>query len=104
MNPSTASAFRLPAKGALLALLLVGALGGCGGGAEQEPLPSHGYGCEFDFPGAAGMRLRFAPPGEASDPPANVAFLEQLYQMVESCAGIQAPAPPLVVDNEGTLV
>src|SRR2546426_8825071 len=30
MIPSTASAFRLPAKGALLALLL--ALGGCGGG------------------------------------------------------------------------
>ena len=104
MIPSTASAFRLPAKGALLALLLVGALGGCGGGAEQEPLPCHGYGCEFDVQGAAGMRLRYAPAVEPSDPRANVAFLEQLYQMVESCAGIQAPAPLVVIEKEGTLV
>src|SRR2546422_9882104 len=36
MIPSTASAFSLPAKGALIALLLAGALGGCGGGGGAE--------------------------------------------------------------------
>jgi hypothetical protein len=101
---STASAFRLPAKGALLALLL--ALAGCGGGggAEPEPLPCHGYGCGYDVQGPAGMRLRYAPVVEPSDPRANVVFLEQLYQMVASCAGIQAPAPLVVVEKQGTLV
>ncbi len=98
---STASAFRLPAKGALLAFLL--ALGGCGV-AEQEPPPCHGYGCEYDVEGPAGMRLRYAPAVEPSDPRANVVFLEQLYQMVEACAGIQAPAPLVVIEKEGTLV
>ena len=90
MIPSTASAFRLPAKGALLALLL--ALGGCGGGggAEAEPLPCHGYGCAYDVQGPAGMRLRYSPVVEPSDPRANVVFLEQLYQMVEGCAGIRS--------------
>jgi hypothetical protein len=103
---STASAFSLPtpAKGALLALLL--ALGGCGGGggAEPEPLPCHGYGCGYDVQGPDGMRLRYAPVVEPSDPRANVVFLEQLYQMVEACAGIQAPAPLVVVEKQGTLV
>src|SRR5256885_10355616 len=101
MIPSTASAFRLPAKGALLALLLVGALGGCGGGAEQEPLPCHGYGGEFDVQGAAGMRVRYAPPVQPRDPRANGAFPEQPYPMVERCSGIPAPAPRVVVEKEG---
>jgi len=106
---STATAFKFwasthrPGKAALPALLLLAALG-CGGGAEQEPTPCHGYGCEFNVQGAAGMRLRYAPVVQPSDPRANVAFLEQLYQMVESCAGIQAPAPLVVIEKEGTLV
>ena len=107
----TASAFLLslpanrPATGTLPALLLLAALGGCGGGAaEQEPLPCHGYGCEYDVEGPAGMRLRYAPVVEPSDPRANVVFLEQLYQMVEDCAGIQAPAPFVVIKKEGALV
>jgi len=50
------------------------------------------------------MRLRYAPAVEASDPRANVVFLEQLYQMVEDCAGIQAPAPFVVVEKDGALV
>jgi len=92
-----------PAKAALPALLLLAALG-CGGGAEQAPLPCHGYGCEFDVQGAAGMRLRYAPAVEPGDPRANVVFLEQLYRMVEDCAGIEAPAPFVVIEKEGTLV
>ncbi len=107
---STASALLLSlptnrrATGALLALPLLAALGGCGGGAEQEPPPCHGYGCEYDVEGPAGMRLRYAPAVEPSDPRANVAFLEQLYQMVEDCAGIQAPAPFVIIKKEGALV
>jgi hypothetical protein len=109
MIPSTASAFgfRLPAdrsaKGALSALLLLAALGACGG-AAQEPPPCHGYGCEYDVEGPAGMRLRYAPVVEPGDPRANVVFLEQLYHMVEDCAGIQAPAPLVVIEKEGALV
>ncbi len=109
MIPLTASAFRFclpanrPAKGALLALVLLAALSGCGG-TEQESLPCHGYGCGYDVEGPAGMRLRYAPAVEASDPRANVVFLEQLYQMVEECAGIQAPAPFVVVEKDGALV
>src|SRR5713101_4175169 len=98
---STASAFRFclpaPAKGALLGLLLLAALGGCGGRAEQVSPPCHGYGCEYDVEGPAGMRLRYAPVVEPSDPRANVVFLEQLYQMVEDCASIPAPAPFVVI-------
>lgn len=108
MTLSTAAAFRSclptrPEKGALLALVLLAALGGCGG-TEREVVPCHGYGCEYDVEGPAGMRLRYAPAVEASDPRANVVFLEQLYQMVEDCAGIQAPAPFVVVEKDGALV
>ena len=105
----TLSAFRScfpanrPAKGALLALVLLAALGACGG-TGQEPLPCHGYGCGFDVEGPAGMRLRYTPAVEPSDPRANVVFLEQLYRMVEDCAGIQAPAPFVVVEKDGALV
>ena len=105
----TASAFRLclpanrPAKDARSALLLLVALSSCGG-IDQEPLPCHGYGCEYDVQGPAGMRLRYAPAVEPGDPRANVAFLEQLYQMVEDCAGIQAPPPFVVIEKDGTLV
>src|SRR5438034_791313 len=90
MIPLTASAFRFclpanrPAKGALLALVLLATLSGCGG-TEQEPLACHGYGCGYDIEGPAGMRLRYAPAVEASDPRANDVFLEQLYQMVAEC-------------------
>jgi len=91
-------------KGALLTLLLLAALGGCGGAAEEEPPLCHGYGCGYDVEGPAGMRLRYAPVVESSDPRANVVFLEQLYQMVEGCAGIQAPAPFVVIEKEGALV
>jgi len=50
------------------------------------------------------MQLRYAPVVEPSDPRANVVFLEQLYHMVEDCAGIQAPAPLVVIENDGALV
>src|SRR5258708_12523291 len=95
----TASAFPLclpanrPAMGALLAFLLLAALGGCGGGAEQQQPPCHGYGCEHDVEGPAGMRLRYAAVVEPSDPRANVVFLDHLYQMVEPFAGIPPPPP-----------
>jgi hypothetical protein len=91
------------ASHALLALLLLAALCACGG-TEQEALPCHGYGCEYDVEGAAGMRLKYAPAVEPSDPRANVVFLEQLYQMVEDCVGIQAPAPFVVIEKDGALI
>ena len=107
LSTASASGFCLPtnrpAKPALPALLLLVALGACGA-ADQEPLPCHGYGCQYDVEGPAGMRLRYAPVVEAGDPRANVAFLEQLYRMVEDCAGIQAPAPFVVIEKEGSLV
>ena len=92
-----------PAKAALLALPLLAALSACGG-TQQEPLPCHGYGFEYDVEGPAGMRLRYAPVAEPGDPRANVVFLEQLYRMVEDCAGIQAPAPFVVIEKDGALV
>jgi len=44
------------------------------------------------------------PRGRAQRPASECRFLEQLYQMVEACAGIQAPAPLVVVEKQGTLV
>src|SRR5258708_8720376 len=82
MIPSTASAFwfRLPAdrsaKGALSALLLLAALGACGG-AAQEPPPCHGYGGEDDVESPAGMPLRYAPLVQPREPRANVDFPAQ---------------------------
>src|SRR5258707_10499524 len=86
MIPSTASAFgfRLPAdrsaKGALSALLLLAALGACGG-AAQEPPPRHRDGCEYHVESPAGMRLRYPPGGEPRDPRANGRFPQQPFHM-----------------------
>src|SRR2546428_9874776 len=74
MIPSTASAFSLPAKGALLALLL--ALGGCGGGAGGQggapARPRERGGEEGQRPGP--KRARKFPPVQPPGPPGESGF------------------------------
>lgn len=67
-------------------LLLILLLAGCGSGGDAGN-NNHGYGFQYDVQSASGMRLR----GNADLP-----ALDAAYSFVETCTGLNAP-PPFVI-------
>lgn len=78
---------------AMLAVLLISFLAGCGSGGE-EGNNNHGYGFQYDSIGASGMKLRGGP-----DP----SYLESLFAETETCTGLNAPAPFVIIVAPGSL-
>ena len=79
--------------------ILLALLTGCGNYQPDESLQSqdnHGYGWEFDVQGESGLKLRYSPwlPG---GPLADVTRYERDFAFVESCTGISAPAPFVII-------
>lgn len=67
------------------ALLVLLFLAGCGSGGEDNN--NHGYGFQYDSASPQGLKLR-----GGLDP----AYLETLYAETETCTGLSAP-PPFVI-------
>ena len=82
-------------KSALWALLLL--LASCGSGSAPDNNDNHGYGEGFDVAGPTGMRLRYTPVLTRTDTFADPALFEDLYSQVETCTGISAPPPFIIV-------
>jgi len=87
-----------PVKSALTVALVL-ALAGCG---VPDDGNNHGYGYEYDVRGESGLRLRYSPTLQASDPFSNVAYYERNFSEVEQCAHLSAPAPFLIIVPRGT--
>ena len=75
------------------ALLFLPLLAACGSNSGQD---NHGYGYQYDAIGTTGLRVRFD-----GQPAPTLAEIEQLYIETETCTGIQATGP-LVILQPGT--
>ena len=83
----------------LLALLF---LAGCGGSDYEPATDNHGHGYQFDAQGASGLKLRYTPVFDASHPFSDVAFYERVFEDMQRCAGLSAPAPFVIVIAQRT--
>jgi hypothetical protein len=76
-------------------LFLVLLLAGCGSGGDNSlRVENHGYGFEFDAQGTTGLRLRSS--GSAFS---DVTYYEATFAEVKTCAGIEAPAPFVILTS-----
>jgi len=85
-----------------IAMLLL-CLAGCGGGAGDEGSNNHGYGFAYDVQGATGLKLRYTPILTSADPMSNPIFLENIFAQVETCTGMSAPAPFVILVPPGSM-
>lgn len=86
-----------------LFLLILAGCGSGGGGDAPPPDNNHGYGFAYDVQGAAGLKLRYTPVLTATAPMADPSLLENIYSQVETCMGVQAPAPFVIIVSDGAL-
>lgn len=75
-------------------------LAGCGGSDYHPADDNHGYGYSYDAQGASGLRLRVEP---GAGPTSTANDYEAIYAELQSCVGITAPQPFVIVVTSRSL-